>query len=148
MRIGRASALLLWAAIAGPVGSLGQAGSPAEAREDSVVRGEVLFQAHCAACHGVDGRGDGPAAGDLRTGPGDLTRLRRVDDAAFPAERLHQVIDGRLELDGHGSREMPIWGLTFRERSRDDDQEAEAAAAIDDLVAYLRSIQGAVPAPE
>ena len=148
MTLRRASALVLWAAIASPAGSMAQAGSPADASEDSVVRGELLFQAHCVACHGVDGRGDGPAAGDLRTRPADLTRLRRTADAGFPAERLHQVIDGRLELEGHGSREMPVWGLTFRERSRDDDQEAEASAVIDDLLAYLRSIQGAAPRPD
>lgn len=39
---------------------------------DAVARGELLYRANCASCHGVDGRGDGPvdplpAAGELHT---------------------------------------------------------------------------------
>lgn len=33
-----------------------------------------LFQANCQVCHGVSGKGDGPAASALATAPRDLTR--------------------------------------------------------------------------
>lgn len=36
-------------------------------------RGAVLFQVHCAGCHGPDGRGDGPVSATLRPPPRDLT---------------------------------------------------------------------------
>jgi mono/diheme cytochrome c family protein len=108
--------------------------------EDAVSRGEVLYRAHCAACHGSAAHGDGPVAGELKTPPTDLTWLR--DDAgAFAADRSRRFIDGREEVRGHGSREMPIWGLTFQDWSRPEEQEDEVAGRIDDLVHYLRSIQ-------
>jgi Cytochrome C oxidase, cbb3-type, subunit III len=37
------------------------------------VRGSALFAAHCAVCHGAEGRGDGPAAKSLPVPPADLT---------------------------------------------------------------------------
>ena len=39
----------------------------------SIVLGRDLFAAHCAACHGSEGRGDGPAAKALTITPADLT---------------------------------------------------------------------------
>lgn len=39
--------------------------------ESGVVRG--MYLQHCAACHGVEGRGDGPAAKQLFPGPRDFT---------------------------------------------------------------------------
>lgn len=39
----------------------------------SISRGAPLYAANCAACHGVDGRGDGPLASRLRVRPPDLT---------------------------------------------------------------------------
>jgi putative copper resistance protein D len=38
----------------------------------SIARGAALYAEHCAACHGVGGRGDGPAAQGLATKPADL----------------------------------------------------------------------------
>ena len=37
-------------------------------------RGRVLFQQNCVACHGMSGRGDGPASAGLRPPPRDLSR--------------------------------------------------------------------------
>jgi mono/diheme cytochrome c family protein len=117
-------------------------GASADPVEEALSRGEFLYRMHCAACHGSEGRGDGPVARELRTSPSDLTVLR--DEAGtFPAERARRFIDGREFLGGHGSREMPIWGLTFQQRSRPGEQEGEVAGRIDDLVQYLRSIQRA-----
>lgn len=133
-----------------PVGALAAAllialasGAGADAAEDAVARGEFLYRAHCAACHGGEARGDGPVAPDLRTPPSDLTRLRD-DGGSFPAEQVHRVIDGRELASGHGSREMPIWGLTFQQTGLAREQEHEVSGRIDDLVEYLDSIQRAV----
>jgi hypothetical protein len=41
----------------------------------------------------------------------------------------------------HGAREMPVWGHTFQDRDRDNDQEPEVAERIKDLVAFVQSIQ-------
>ena len=104
-------------------------------------RGGLLYRIRCAACHGVEARGDGPLATDLTTPPADLTRLRRSDEAEFPATRLRVAMDGRQEVRGHGSREMPVWGLAFQEEGRVGSQEAEVRDQIDDLLAFLETIQ-------
>jgi mono/diheme cytochrome c family protein len=59
-----------------------QSGDPA--------RGAVLYKLHCAACHGPDGRGDGPLAKPLGTpAPADLRDvaflMQRTDDDLFKA---------------------------------------------------------------
>jgi mono/diheme cytochrome c family protein len=37
--------------------------------------GQRYFVRYCSACHGVEGRGDGPAAPALRPPPADLTGM-------------------------------------------------------------------------
>jgi len=39
----------------------------------SIVRGQAVYAANCAACHGPNGLGDGPAAAGMRIKPADLT---------------------------------------------------------------------------
>ena len=39
------------------------------------VEGPKIFQYHCAACHGSDGRGHGPASLALKQAPPDLTLI-------------------------------------------------------------------------
>lgn len=110
---------------------------PARAAE----RGELLYRIYCSSCHGDQGTGDGPVAEVLEIPPTDLTQLAAAHGGDFPAEDVRSSIDGRDEIAGHGRREMPVWGLTFQQRGRDVDQEAEIRGRIDDLLAYLRSIQ-------
>jgi putative copper export protein/mono/diheme cytochrome c family protein len=47
--------------------------SPTEFAATAIVHGAKLFAANCVACHGADGRGDGPAAQSLPLRPADLT---------------------------------------------------------------------------
>jgi len=47
--------------------------SPTEFAATAIAHGAKLFAANCTACHGNDGRGDGPAAKSLPTPPADLT---------------------------------------------------------------------------
>lgn len=83
--------------------------------------GQREFNANCAACHGMDGKGRGPVAGFLTKNPPDLTTLARRSGGVLPMERLYRVIDGTDLPEGaqtgpHGSREMPIWGRDYRLR--------------------------------
>jgi Cytochrome c len=75
--------------------------------------GRLEYQASCAACHGADGKGNGPVAAALTSKPPDLTVLSRKNGQVFPFGRIYDTIDGRLELKSHGTREMPIWGFRF-----------------------------------
>jgi putative copper export protein/mono/diheme cytochrome c family protein len=47
--------------------------SPTGFSAESIVQGAALFPASCASCHGGEGHGDGPAAGELSVPPADLT---------------------------------------------------------------------------
>ncbi len=137
----RAVGALACAVVAWMAGSATLAVSVEDQRMGALTRGALLYRAHCSVCHGVEGRGDGRLAGELQKPPSDLTRLRREGDGEFPADRVRRLIDGRQELAGHAPGEMPVWGLTFLEHGRTDDQGGAAEAMIDDLVVYLRSIQ-------
>ena len=47
--------------------------SPTGFSVTSILRGQALYQTHCAGCHGAKGRGDGPLAAGMRIRPADLT---------------------------------------------------------------------------
>jgi len=47
--------------------------SPTQFAATSIAEGAALYPTHCAACHGAEGRGDGPAAKGLKVPPADLT---------------------------------------------------------------------------
>lgn len=48
--------------------------NPFDADESSLARGAVMYQTHCQACHGAEGRGDGPVGEKFdRPPPFDLT---------------------------------------------------------------------------
>lgn len=101
--------------------------------------GSRLFRTHCATCHGVDGRGAGPMANQLRRTPPDLTQFAARNGGVFPSERVHRIIDGR-DVPSHGIGEMPVWGDVFR-NTKEAATEALVKARIDAIVRYLEAIQ-------
>jgi mono/diheme cytochrome c family protein len=110
-------------------------GSYASAQDINI--GKMQYQGSCAACHGVDAKGDGPVSNELKTHPADLTVLAKNNNGVFPYDTVYQMIDGRNStVASHGTREMPIWGYRFGpvEAYR---FKARILAVID----YLKSIQ-------
>jgi len=106
--------------------------------------GEELFQEFCATCHGRGAHGDGPMATSLRRRVPDLTLLAAREGGVFPDELVHQMIDGRRMPRAHGTSDMPVWGWEFyRFEGEDATRRHRVAELIDQLVAYLRSIQRA-----
>ena len=102
------------------------------------VKGPDLFRAHCAACHGLDAKGDGPMAAGLKTKPANLTVLAKNNGGKFPSARVSRTIMGDDILASHGSREMPIWGPIFHQI--EDDQDF-GEVRLQNLLNYLESIQ-------
>lgn len=86
------------------LGACSRSGSP-----PTPETGAVLYARYCASCHGVSGRGDGPAAAGLTPPPTDLTRL------AADVPELMKAIDGRRTVRAHGTAAMPVWGVVFEE---------------------------------
>jgi mono/diheme cytochrome c family protein len=126
-------------------GLFGGAFSRADDFEDARA-GHVLFDDHCALCHGPDGTGHGPLADDLRVPPADLTGIALRRAGSFPDVEITEIIDGRHPVRGHGGKEMPIWGRALGGNIADPAaREAAIAEKIRQLVAYLRSIQHSPP---
>jgi mono/diheme cytochrome c family protein len=76
--------------------------------------GKSEYQAGCATCHGVDGKGKGPLSSQLTVMPTDLTVLAKKNNGVFPVSAVYEVIDGRKAVIAHGTRDMPIWGDRYR----------------------------------
>jgi mono/diheme cytochrome c family protein len=109
-------------------------------RVDVGEAGSSIFRTYCAACHGVDAKGDGPLADGLRTRPPDLTLLAKRNGGNYPDEKVHRIIDGRKPVKGHGGPDMPIWGDAFRS-SHDGYSEEKVKERIGLVVEYLKTIQ-------
>ena len=101
--------------------------------------GSVLYKAYCTVCHGIDAKGDGPMARNLRVKPPDLTRLAALNGGTFPMVRVRRLISGDEELQsGHGTKEMPLWGPIFSRVAWDRDLRL---LRIDNIAKYLAGMQ-------
>jgi mono/diheme cytochrome c family protein len=115
-----------------------QTGSAENQKLIESLKGPELFRAHCAPCHGYDGKGNGPVASVLNTPVPDLTRIAKRNGGIFPESRVRSMILGDDVLKAHGSREMPIWGPIFHQVEEDRDY---GNIRIKNLVEYVKSIQ-------
>lgn len=106
----------------------------------AAVSGAYAFRTYCAACHGVDGRGDGPLTDSLRFHPPDLTLIAKRHAGEFPTEKVVRIVDGRSPVKGHGGPDMPIWGDAFRNAETGYD-DAAARAKVRGVVDYLKTLQ-------
>lgn len=118
--------------------SLVQSGTTSSAQQKTT--GQYFFRTYCASCHGTSGMGDGPLASSMRRRPANLTEIAKRNGGVFPSDLVFRVIDGRQPVRGHGGSDMPVWGDAFR-RSLEGTDEASVRQKIQDLVAYLESIQ-------
>jgi mono/diheme cytochrome c family protein len=126
---------------------VGGAGFLAVAGESpDVAAGRDLFEQHCELCHGAEGRGDGPLSEELKVAPADLTKISARRGGTFPEVEVREMIDGRRTVRAHGKSDMPIWGRAFGGgAAAGKEKEAEVKKKLDQLVAFLRSIQTSRP---
>jgi len=108
-------------------------------QQNGEISGAKLFQAYCAPCHGVNAKGNGPAAPALRSIPPDLTVLAKFNGGTFPADHVMTILSGQGDNTAHGAKDMPIWGPLFRSMAGQSDQGAYLRAR--NLTEYLKSIQ-------
>jgi mono/diheme cytochrome c family protein len=105
----------------------------------SAASGKEMYKTYCAVCHGVEGKGNGPAAEALKVPPTDLTVLTAKNGGQYPAMRVAAIIRGEEALAAHGSKEMPIWGRLFWSMS--GGHEAEVQQRVANLNKYVESLQ-------
>ena len=106
-------ALLVLTATLSPCTSAFAQTKKTDAQTEWTDLGKKEYEVQCAVCHGMDANGDGVFNQVLKVVPPDLTVLSKKNGGVFPAERISGVIDGRVEIASHGSRDMPIWGRRY-----------------------------------
>lgn len=74
-----------------------------------VMRGKQIFQTNCAACHGANASGNGPASVGLALPPPSLRGLSAANDGIFPRDFVLGTIDG-LERHSDPAAVMPEFG--------------------------------------
>jgi mono/diheme cytochrome c family protein len=104
----------------------------------SAASGSQMYVAYCAACHGTNGKGDGPAASALKAPPADLTNLAKRHDGKFPRNEVYDAISGQRSIAAHGSKDMPVWGTLFRSM---DAHESFSMLRLKNLTDYIESLQ-------
>ncbi len=139
-------ALLLGVALVGfsahPARAQGVKALPA----GEITSGKLQYRAHCASCHGMDGKGNGPVAPALKQSPTDLTLLAEKNGGTFPEEKVANAINGTTAVTSHGTREMPIWGRTIFLRQKTGLittplTPSEVNERVKLIVDYVKSIQ-------
>jgi len=111
--------------------------------------GKDEYVRSCASCHGVTGKGDGPAAKSLIKPPTDLTTLSEANKGVFPVSRVYDTIDGRIEVIAHGTRDMPVWGELYMRELKypgsvlsKDMSESLIRVRMLALIEYISTLQG------
>jgi len=120
------------------------AGEAQEAKQQETIArsGKDNFVQYCAACHGETGKGDGPVATSLEGGAPDLTQIAARNGGEFPWQDVRSVIDGRMAVDAHGTKVMPVWGYEFWvDPEGGNFEERGVLKILDGLVDYIQTIQ-------
>ena len=112
---------------------------------DAISMGKKEYEATCSLCHGLDGKGQGVYAFELKTPPSNLTLIEKKNYGVFPYYKLYQIIDGRNDIKSHGIREMPIWGDRYKSEiyleTSPQNSETFIRGRIFELLIYLETIQ-------
>jgi mono/diheme cytochrome c family protein len=104
----------------------------------TAIGGADLYKQYCAACHGADGKGAGPAAAALKQAPGDQTQYAKRNSGRFPEDKFMRIMHGEQTVVAHGSQDMPVWGPAFQNMSPDPSM---AVSRLHALMDHLERIQ-------
>ena len=104
-----------------------------------VPSGKVMFKQYCAACHGLNAKGHGPARSALKVPAADLTTLSARHGGEFPYDYVTNILRFGPGIAAHGSSDMPTWGSIFE--YMDNYNRASVEKRIKNLCDYLATIQ-------
>lgn len=108
----------------------------------SAESGEDMYKQYCAACHGQNGKGDGPAAAALKGPVPDLTTLTQANNGKFPTAKVQAVLRMGSGAAAHGSPTMPVWGPIFGTMGASGSAASAAVQMrIYNLTRYLETMQ-------
>jgi mono/diheme cytochrome c family protein len=103
------------------------------------VSGVQMYRNYCAPCHGTNGRGDGPVGVALKSRPTDLSVLSRNNGGKFPSNHVNTVLQHGIEIQAHGTSEMPVWEPVLGKMDQANPQARQLR--ISNLSSYLETIQ-------
>jgi len=106
---------------------------------DFVPSGKQMFKQYCAACHGLNAKGRGPARAALKIPAADLTTLAQRHGGEFPVEYVTNVLQFGPGVAAHGSSDMPTWGPIFQ--YLENYNQAAVQKRIKNLCDYLSTLQ-------
>jgi mono/diheme cytochrome c family protein len=118
-------------------GARAQTVKNAPARPLQSLEGADSYKEYCAVCHGLNAKGNGPAAPALKVPPADLTTITKRK-GKFSEADVEQRIVGKTLPPSHGASEMPIWGHVFDSIASDP---SVAKLRVSNLVNYIKSLQ-------
>ena len=101
--------------------------------------GKQMFKQYCAACHGLDAKGHGPARSTLKIPAADLTTLAKRHGGDFPRDYVENILRFGPGVAAHGSSDMPTWGPIFQ--YMDNFNQPIVQQRIKNLVDYIISLQ-------
>jgi len=104
-----------------------------------VPTGKQMFKLYCAACHGLDAKGHGPARASLKVPAADLTTLAKRHGGEFPADYVSNILRFGPGVAAHGSSDMPTWGPIFQ--YMDNYNQTVVQKRVKNLVDYIASLQ-------
>lgn len=71
--------------------------NPTYVNKENLAIGKALYSKHCKSCHGKEGKGDGPKAGEFDSDIGD-----------FSSKEFHEETEGSIFYKGYiGRKDMP-----------------------------------------
>lgn len=97
----------------------------ADVEKGDAIKGKALYEKNCAACHGISGKGDGPAAASMSPKPKNL-RDKEYVQALSDSYLLEIVTYGGASVDK--SALMPGWGNVLSQKE------------IIDIISYVRGL--------
>lgn len=97
----------------------------ADVEKGDAIKGKALYEKNCAACHGISGKGDGPAAASMSPKPKNL-RDKEYVQALSDSYLLEIVTYGGASVDK--SALMPGWGNVLSQQE------------IIDIISYVRGL--------
>lgn len=101
--------------------------------------GVEMYRNYCASCHGLSGKGDGPAAPAMKTGPTDLTALAKNNGGKFPTLKVNYVLSMDTSVPAHGAKDMPVWGVLLRDM--EGGSPGYTRMRVHNLLTYVESLQ-------
>jgi mono/diheme cytochrome c family protein len=103
--------------------------------------GKQMYVNYCAPCHGVEGKGNGPAAAALKRQPTNLKALSRNNGGRFPSTHIASVLEFGAANPSHGTAEMPLWGPMLGSVDTATNDANVRSLRISNLSRYLQSLQ-------